>query len=58
MFRKLFKSTPRTEILYDEYDKLIRKSHELATVSRILSDKKFSQAMEKLEEIKRLEAAM
>lgn len=58
MFRKLFKSTPKTEVLYKEYDKLIKKSHELASVSRIKSDQKFAEAMEKLEEIRRLEAAL
>lgn len=45
-------------MLYSDYDKLIRKSHELATVSRIRSDRNFAEAMEKLEEIRRLEAAL
>ena len=68
MFRKLFKSTSRTEVLYKEYCPDIRNSRVIDIIEEFLTGKGQAyvvekandgiEAMEKLEEIRRLEAAL
>jgi hypothetical protein len=55
MFKNIFKSKSKTEKLYAEYEALIKKSHELSTVNRMLSDQKVAEAELILDEIKKLE---
>ena len=56
MFKNLFKSKSPKDKLYAEYQSLLKKSHELSTVNRMLSDQKLAEAEAVLDEIKKLEA--
>jgi hypothetical protein len=58
MFKNIFKSKSKTEKLYAEYEALIKKSHELSTVNRMLSDQKVAEAELILDEIKKIEATV
>lgn len=51
----LFKKTSKTDRLYKRYEKLLLKSHKLATANRIESEKAYIEAQEVMKEIMKSE---
>jgi hypothetical protein len=51
----LFKKKSEKEILFAQYDKLLKESHRLSTINRIESDKVAAKAQEVLDKIESLD---
>jgi hypothetical protein len=52
---KLFKKKLKTEVLYDQYQKLLKEAHRLSTSNRRASDEKMGEADRLLKEIEKLD---
>ena len=52
---RLFKKRSQTEILRDKFEKLMSQWHELSSVNRKESDKKYAEAQEILAKLELLE---
>lgn len=52
---KLFKKKSKTEVLNNQYRKLLKESYRLSTINRRASDEKMAEADRLLKEIERLE---
>jgi len=55
MFKRLFSRKTKTEVLQEEYRKLLELSYKLAKTNRTKSDEKMAEAQAKLDEIEKLE---
>lgn len=55
MFKRLFSRKTKTQVLQEEYRKLLELSYKLAKTNRTKSDEKMVEAQAKLDELEKLE---